>query len=66
MFVCSKCNNEYFDDGDFNSHPCVTESITESATSNGRLALLDRLLESGGCGQEYYDNEVAKLEKQNV
>ena len=56
MNVCSKCDTP-FKHGDFNCE-CVAE-----AQALPREVLLKQLLDSGGCGQEYYDSQIKKLKE---
>lgn len=53
--VCSGCG-KYYKTGEFEGHPCVTKD-------EPREELLKRLVESGGCSREYYDEQIKKLKE---
>ncbi len=58
MYQCTQCNKLFGSAGKLQGHPCVT-----AARKLPRDQLLARLLASGGCSQQYYDAEMAKLQK---
>jgi len=55
--ICKQCDKSFKTPEDFNAHGCVVASKASSRSDR-----LKRLLDSGGCSQEYYDTQMAKLE----
>ena len=58
MHECQRCKEVFKTSSDFDNHSCVQE-----AKKLSREELLKRLLESGGCTQEYYDLAMKDLTK---
>jgi hypothetical protein len=50
--ICKTCEEVFQDQNDFIVHACVQKS--------SRQERLDRLVKSGGCSQEYYDEQMSK------
>jgi len=55
---CTTCKNTFIDQHSFQDHACVQEAMALPTEE-----LLERLLKSGGCSQEYYDAEMVKIEE---
>ncbi len=53
--ICSTCEKSFKDQEDFVTHSCVKKSMLSS-----RKERLERLVKSGGCSQEYYEEQMAK------
>jgi len=53
--ICKTCEEVFQDQNDFIVHACVQKSMKSS-----RQERLERLLKSGGCSQEYYDEQMSK------
>lgn len=49
---CAKCEQMFTDMEDFQQHPCVQNAMTD------REGRLNRMLASGACTQEYYDEQM--------
>jgi hypothetical protein len=50
--ICKTCEEVFQDQNDFIVHACVQKS--------SRQERLERLVKSGGCSQEYYDEQMSK------